>query len=55
MSFLVSDIQRGFCFINCIRQDSPIWDMFEVVSGMYLTTSFVRLFVLFDLTGNIRK
>jgi len=30
--------------------------MFELVSDMHLiTTYFVRLFVLFDLTGNIRK
>jgi len=30
--------------------------MFEVVSDMYLiTTYFVRLLVLFGLTGNIRK
>ena len=35
---------------------SHIRDMFEVVSDKYLiTTSFVRLFVLFDLTGNISK
>ena len=42
--------------LTVLEKKSPIWDMFEIVADMYwITASFIRLFVLSDLSGNVKK